>query len=144
MSFDPLIPSALWLALAIAGVVLWVWYARRRPGSVPMGRWVGSVGLMGVGVLAALIILLNPTWVRPIPPPPGKPLLTILIDESASMAATDVQQGTRYRAACELADLVANRLGDEFEVRVKAFADGARPRQLKELWRAKPEGSATN
>ena len=32
------------------------------------------------------MILLNPTWLERIPPPPGKPLLTILVDRSASMA----------------------------------------------------------
>src|SRR5882762_3004540 len=103
MTIEPLIPSSLWLALAVAGVALWVWYARSRPGGVSKLRWVGAVGLMGVGISAALIILLNPTMVTPVAPPPGRPLLTILVDESGSMATPDVQSGTRYRAATDLA-----------------------------------------
>src|SRR6185436_13462890 len=145
MSFEPLIPSSLWLALALGGAALWIWYARRRPGGISRPRWMGAIGLMGCGIIAALVVLLNPTWVRPIPPPAGKPLLTILVDESASMATPDVQGGgTRYQGASDLAASVAKKLEGEFEVRVKGFADGISARGIAELPQRKPEGKGTN
>ena len=78
LSFEPLIPPSLWMALAVAGLALLGWYAFRRPGPIGRARWALAVGLMGTALGLVLLVLLNPTWVREIPPPAGKPLLSVL------------------------------------------------------------------
>ena len=82
LSVEPLIPVALWMALALAGALLLGWHAVRRPAIVSPLRWGFIVFFMSVALLVVLGILLNPTWVREIEPPPGKPLLTILLEAS--------------------------------------------------------------
>ena len=77
LTFEPLIPASLFAFLAVAGAVLLVVYALSRPGSIPRYRWVFAMLLMIAGFALVLIVLLNPTLVRPLPGPPGKPLLTI-------------------------------------------------------------------
>src|ERR1700759_3208755 len=93
MTFELLIPGSLWLALAAIGVALLVWYALRRPSVVKPGRWWTIVAMMSAAFALVMLILLTPPWVREIEPPPGKPLLTILLDASASMATPDGDGG---------------------------------------------------
>src|SRR5262245_27588353 len=103
LSFDPLIPPALWLTLAIAAVALLVWYARKRP-AVRRGRWVAILGLAALGLVLLQVVLLNPTWIEPVVPPGGKPILTVLVDSTASMATGDAEDGkSRFQAAARLA-----------------------------------------
>src|SRR5438045_8785924 len=92
LSFEPLIPGALWLALAAIGLAMLVWYALRKPAGMPRRRWAGAIGLMTVSLAIVLFVLLNPTWVREISPPACKPLLTLLVDNSATMAVADGAQ----------------------------------------------------
>ena len=67
--------------------------------------------LMAAAAAVPLVVLLNPTWLERIPPPPGKPLLTILVDRSASMATRDAGSGqTRYRAGVACAAAAAREL----------------------------------
>src|SRR5688500_1726795 len=101
VTFDLLIPGTLWLTLALAAAGLVAGYARRRPAVMSNRRWAVTIAMMTAGVALVLVILLNPTWVREVRPPPGKPLLTILVDSSSSMATPDaVGQGTsRFAAA---------------------------------------------
>src|SRR5687767_1171881 len=111
ITFEPLIPASLWLALAAAAAVLLGGYALRRPvAAVGRGRWAGVVTLMAASVAVGLLILLNPTWVREVPPPPGKPLLTVLVDSSASMATADASGRPRYAAAVDSATALADEL----------------------------------
>src|SRR5579859_1839637 len=118
MTFDPLIPGSLWLALAVAAVALLAWYALRRPPVIGRWRWGGVIGLMGGALLVVLFILLNPIRVTPIPPPPGKPLLTVLVDATASMAVRDTANDRpRYAAASDVARTLSQDLRDQFEVR---------------------------
>src|SRR5437763_16646841 len=99
VTLELLIPASLWLALAIAGAALLIWYALRRPAVVPPARWVFTIALMSAGFALVLLILLNPMWQHAIEPPAGKPLLTILVDSSASMATPDADGGsTRFDA----------------------------------------------
>ncbi len=88
-------------------------------------------------VLAAavpLVVLLNPTWRERIPPPPGKPLLTILVDRSASMATRDADRGqTRYQAAVACAAAAVGELKDRYEVRIRSFADVSAAASLESL-----------
>ncbi|MFI5378465.1 MAG: hypothetical protein ACHRHE_04145 [Tepidisphaerales bacterium] len=123
LSFEPLIPSSLWTALAVAVGVLLAWYAAQRPGTLSRTRWAGVVVLHAAAALAVLLLLLNPTWVEPVPPPPGKPLLTVLVDESASMGTPDATGGqTRHQAALKAAAEFSRQLGGRFDVRVRGFA----------------------
>src|SRR5947209_6591708 len=124
LSFEPLIPLPLWLALAVAGAGLLGWYAYGRPGALPPRRWAGVLALMGCGLLLVLGILLNPTWIEPATPPAGKPLLTILLDTSASMATPDAAQGrSRYQAATAVVQAFAQSMGERYDVRVLGFTD---------------------
>src|SRR5882757_7931567 len=123
-TFEPLIPSSLWLALAVAGAALLGWYALRRPGVMSRGRWWGTVGMMGVALLLVLIVLLNPTWVERVTPPAGKPVLTILVDATASMNTPDGPGGVpRYQGAAATAARAVKALGRKFDVHVKSFSD---------------------
>ncbi|HWE93963.1 MAG TPA: vWA domain-containing protein [Tepidisphaeraceae bacterium] len=145
MTFEPLIPTSLWLALAVAGALLIGWYALRRPQVMTRVRWGGVVGLMAVAVALALLILLNPIRVRMIPPPAGRPLLTVLVDASASMGTPDAGSGsTRYASAAALSTDLNSRLGDQFEVRVRSFSGLKAIADSGDLSSARPDGQTTD
>lgn len=145
LSFEPLLPSALWLALAVTGAGLLGWYGWRRPGSVPRRRWAGILALMAAGHLLVLLVLLNPTWVAPVAPPAGKPLLTLLIDSTASMATADSGNGVpRYVAAVRLAQEFQKEVGDRYEVRVATFTDTVTVADPAGLENQPPQGMVTD
>ena len=145
ITLDPYIPLALWVPLALAGAALLGWYAVASRRRLARSRWPGVMALMSAAVLLPLVILLNPTWLERIPPPPGKPLLTILVDRSASMATRDAGQGkTRYEAACGLAAEMAGRLEDRYEVRVRTFAADSSPSSPAQLAKLSPDGAVTD
>ncbi|MEN6497575.1 MAG: vWA domain-containing protein, partial [Thermoguttaceae bacterium] len=141
---DPYIPLGLWVPLALAAAGLWAWYAlasRRRLGR----RWPAVMTLMGLVLVIPLVLLLNPTWVQRIPPPAGKPLLSILVDGSASMATADAEEGqTRYAQAERLAVECARRLEDRFEIRLRTFAENSSPQSPEGLKQVKPDGAGTD
>src|SRR6476620_12364499 len=89
LTIEPLIPSALWAALAVLSVGLLSFYAYRRPTGIPRWRWGGLLSGMALAVACVLIVLLNPMWVEVIAPPGGRPRLTVLCDASSSMATPD-------------------------------------------------------
>jgi hypothetical protein len=146
LRFEPLIPGALWMALAVAGAALLAFYAlRRRPDGVGRGRWAAIVGLMTSAVALVLAVLLNPTWVREIPPPAGKPLLTVLVDSSGSMLTPDAQGQPRYDAAVGTASEIVDDLSERFQVRVRTFAEaGASDADLQQLPAQRPAGPLTD
>lgn len=145
MTFQPLIPASLWLALALAAVALLAWYALRRPAVMSRGRWAAVVGLMGVAVALVLAILLNPIHVRQIPPPAGKPLLTLLTDASGSMSTPDADAGkTRYAAACDIATTLSAQLADRFDVRVRTFSGKTTAADVGDLLAHRPDGQTTD
>ena len=120
IALEPYIPLALWVPLALAAAGLLAWYAASSRRRLARRRWWGVIALMSLAVAVPLVILLNPIWLERIPPPAGKPLLTVLVDHSASMDTRDAEGGnSRYEAACRIAD------------RMKA---GLPP----ELWRNRP------
>ncbi len=96
------------------------------------------------GVLVApMILLLNPTWIEPIVPPAGKPLITVLVDATQSMQVDDVDKRTRWQAALEMADEVKQAAGAEFDVSVVRFGRIMQP--VDDETRAdQPDGSNTN
>lgn len=144
LTFEPYIPLSLWLTLAVAAVVLLAWYGWSSRRRLPRRRWAGVVALMALAIAVPLAILVNPTWVERMPPPAGKPLLTVLVDRSASMATQDAGGTSRYEAACRLTDQVARRLENRYEVRVRAFSEASAVTTPEELRRQQPDGSATD
>jgi len=108
-------------------------------------RWSAILGLTACGVAAVLILLLNPTWLERVPPPGGKPLLSVLVDASASMDTPDASPGTtRFEAAQTLARGLAGALGDQLEVRTAVFAESMKLVNPEELPRVRPDGPATD
>src|SRR5206468_9590751 len=86
-----------------------------------------------------------PTWVREIEPPPGKPLVTVLVDSSASMATVDADGGSsRYAAAGDFARRVSEKLGGKFDVRVWRFAGAAAATDLEQVTKSEPTGDTTD
>lgn len=145
LSFEPLIPGSLWLALAAAGAALLAWYALRRPEVMRRQRWAGVVTLMTVAIALVLLVLLNPTWVRPIPPPAGKPLVTVLVDATASMTTTDAAGGaSRFASAAEMAKAISSRLRDRYEVQIRTFGSGLAPVDAAQLANMQPSGQSTD
>jgi hypothetical protein len=158
--FEPMIPIALWLSLAVAAAGLLAWYAidcARRLGPFSAGR---IAVLMGIALSLPLTILLNPTWHDRVPPPAGKPLLTVLLDSSASMATCDssdasatdakatgagsIESGSRFDEARRIADSLTARLGDRYDVQLQTFAAHSTPVEPTELGELKPEGQFTD
>ena len=122
LTFEPLIPSSLWLALAVGGVAVLAWYLLYRPASVPKRRWGLMAVFMSAAVALVLALLLNPTWAHQIDSSGGKPLVTILLDATKSMATPDATGGvTRFAAASQTAREIADSLGANFDVRVETF-----------------------
>src|SRR5687768_10553571 len=137
MSFEPLIPPSLWMALAVMGGALLVWYSLRRPESISRARWTLAVTLMATALATVLAVLLNPTWVTELPPPPGKPLLSVLVDDSGSMTVPDGESGseagTRYQVAAKVAESLVSSLENQFDVQVRTFSETSSPRSVPEL-----------
>jgi hypothetical protein len=145
LTFEPLISPALWAALAVAAVSLMVWYAWRRPVQMGRARWTTIIALMSAGLAGVLIILLNPTWVEQLPPPEGKPRLTVLVDASASMGTADLPGGkSRYAEAARLAAELDSGLRQEFDVRARTFAAAASPAEFDSLAGVRPEALVTD
>lgn len=145
LQFQPLIPTALWLALAALAAVVVGWYGWRRPAAIGPRRWLAVMTLAGAGLALTLLILLNPTWLEPLPPPAGKPLVTILIDRSASMAVADQPEGrSRLAAAADLAADLERELSRTFDVQVRAFAETATAVSPEQLKAARPDGQMTD
>lgn len=145
LTVEPLVSPALWAALAALTAGLLAWYARGRPRAVPRGRWAAIIALMATGVALVLALLLNLTWIEPVPPPAGKPLLTILVDQSASMAVEDAEGGqSRWKTAAGLAARGERDLAARFDVEVRTFAETWAASSATELEGHRPEGNVTN
>src|SRR5437763_11358838 len=122
LTLEPLVPAPLLAAVTICALALFSWYASRRPGEIARGHWSAGVTLMGIGIGLVLVTLLNPTRARELPGPPGKPLLTLLVDDSASMCTPDAPGGTsRFDAAAKAASAIAQKLDEKFDLRVRRF-----------------------
>ena len=121
------------------------WYAVAGRRRLPAWRWWTVVVLMAAAAAVPLVVLLNPTWLERVPPPPGKPLLTILIDRSASMATRDGGNGqTRYQAGVACAAAATRELGERYDVRLRTFAKTPSSASLETLAKETPDGAATD
>ena len=142
--FDPLIPLSLWfpLLLTATAVLTWyVWASRKR--ITGRRRWK-IMSLMSIALLLPFAVLLNPTWTEPIPPPPGKPVLTILVDQSASMSAPLHGNRTRYDEAAQQAADIVKQFEANYEVRLFGFDKELQPTNVNDLLSHTPEGTATD
>jgi hypothetical protein len=145
LNFEPLIPPALWALLALAGLALIVWYGWKRPGTISRRRWAVVLALTAVSLSSVLLILLNPTWIEPVRPPGGKPVLTFMVDATDSMATPDGHGGlTRYRSAVQGVRVLGEKLGGHFEIRVATFAETVKLVDLASLENGEPAGSITD
>lgn len=123
LDWQPRVPLPLWLLLLVAFVICWVLYAFRSRELLPQSRRRWMLSLMLVAGMVPLILLLNPTWVEPLPPPEGRPLVTVLVDASASMDIAD-QPGssqTRFVRSQNLAQQVLGDFDETYETRVVSF-----------------------
>ena len=145
MTFEPLIPASLLAFIALAGAVIIVIYALRPAAALSRFRWLSIVALMSAGFALVMLTLLNPTLVHALPGPPGKPLLTVLVDDSASMATRDSAGGEpRYQAASESARQMLGALHDDFDVRIRTFADVSTASDEAALTKQTPAGKSTD
>jgi hypothetical protein len=145
IQFQPLVSLPLWLALAVGGAALLAWYGSRRPGAMSRRRWLAALALAGLGMLLVFAILLNPIALSPVPPPEGKPLLTILADRSASMAVTDQAEGhSRFRTASAVASKLERELSQSFDVQVRTFAERTTSVSIGQLSDLKPDGQISD
>src|SRR5205085_9135957 len=106
---------------SIAVVALGLYAARRDWSLSPVRRTIVTI-LMGLGVVGPLLIALNPMWIDPVPPVPGQPALSILVDGTMSMQTPDAVPGesvTRWQAAVQSANRV--RSNPQVELRRYAF-----------------------
>lgn len=122
LDWQPRISLPLWLALATVFAITWIAYAVRCRKGIPSGRRVWTLGAMLIAGSVPLILLLNPTWVEALPPPEGRPLVTVVIDSSASMDVDDgADDQTRLERATQLADEILDSFDDSYETRLLRF-----------------------
>ncbi len=145
LTFEPLIPIALWAGMAVAGLCMLVLYGRNARLRLPRARWLAIVALMAMAVALPLVVLLNPVWIELIPPPSGKPWLNILIDDSASMATPNGAAGrTRYGTAADVGKVLGRQLRERYNIELHRFADTIVPTSADELAGRTPAGEYTD
>src|SRR5262245_46749451 len=124
LTFEPLIAPAAWVALAAVSALVLGWYARLRPLVMTRPRWLLSLLLQALGMVSVLVILLNPIWNEVVPPPAGKPVLTVLVDQSASMRVADGLNGqSRFQSAATLGKELVSGSGGRFDVTLRTFGE---------------------
>lgn len=126
-------PWPWWLLVCAAGgagLLTWRGY-RHRKGEIkaPLRRWLLCLRWAGWGLL--FVCLLQPTY-RMFVPEKHASRVTVLVDDSESMSFTDgtkLSRLERVRAALGRANNSAGllgKLGHSFQVKLEAFAGGAR------------------
>ncbi len=127
ISFDPVGGWALFVLFLLAAGALATWAYLTSPAPLSRGQrtllWICRAGALVI----VLLVLSRPVVVldRPVR---GKPLVTVLVDRSASMGVRDAGGGqTRLARATEIARDLDERLdtaGDRYDVRVRSFSGG--------------------
>ena len=138
-SFEPRIPIFLWWSLVVvcSAALTAYWFRRDQTYSTFRRTWL--TGLLGLSVVGPLLVALNPTWVEEIPPTPGKPLISVYVDQTMSMDISDVderpnqtRQQTANSAALQIGESTAT-----VDVQKNAFDSDVHPLVIAEL-NAKP------
>jgi len=128
-SFEPRIPIAFWWSLVVVCTVALAAYCFRHDQSMSSWRRSLLTVLLGLSIVGPLLIALNPTWIEEIPPTPGKPLVTVYVDQTMSMDIVDVDDRpnqTRQQSAV----LASQQIGESTEtvdVRKNAFDSEIHP-----------------
>lgn len=123
-TIDPQIPLSLWWALAAFAVAAVAWYLIRFDWNQSTQKRLFFTAMLALGLIGPLLIALNPTWVETIPPLPGKPTLTVLLDGTMSMNTTDIDESksqSRWQRGLQLANQVESKDGS---VEIRQFAIG--------------------
>ncbi len=144
VTFDPLIPLPLWLSAAVLSLVVGLAYVLYRPPGTSRGRRLLVTGLSLLGMAGPLVLLLNPSRLRPQTPPQANPLLVVLLDSSRSMATGDADGHTRFGVAAADVHRLLGELGASFEVELQAFDREARALAVGDLQRLEPRGMTTD
>lgn len=145
LTFEPLISWPLWVALALAAAAMLGWYLVGARRQVRGPRRIAIALLMFAAVCLPLAILLNPIWQEQLAPPEGKPLVTILVDASTSMGTRDGDnKKDRYELAGDWATRMADKLGKQYDVRVKRFSLHAAHAELDDLRNRPADGEQTD
>ena len=143
--FEPYIPLSLWVLLAVAATSALTRYLLRLRGTLQAARWRAVAVLMAVSILLPLLMLLNPTWLEQVPPPPGKPHLTVLVDGSTSMGAPADESGrSRWELAVETAAHTVEQLQQQYEIEVRTFTNQTQLCSINELADRSADGQHTN
>ena len=122
-SFEPRIPIFLWWSLVLICMASLAAYWFRRDQSIGTIRRTFLTVLLGLSVVGPLLIALNPTWVEEIPPTPGRPLVSVYVDQTMSMEISDVE-GRPNQTRQQTAIAAAQQIGESTEtvdVRKSAF-----------------------
>lgn len=128
-TIEPQIPLSLWWALAAIAVAAMLWYVVRFEWNQTSSKRVVLTVMLALGLIGPLLIALNPTWVETIPPIPGVPTITVLVDGTMSMDTPDMDESksqTRWSRAVELASQVEAKR-DEISIRPMAFGSVMKP-----------------
>lgn len=141
--YEPQIPWSLWWALAVAAIAAWGWYAFIRDSGLGLVRRGIILTLMSLALAAPLYLLLNPTWVEPIIPPSGKPLITVLVDATQSMLVEDCDDRARWDSAMKAAQKLKESAGPTHDVSILRFGQVTQRMDPSDPAKA-PDGSNTN
>ena len=131
-TIDPKIPLGLWWALGrLPAVAHWV---VRQSAAIGICRRSGGrvvTMLMGLGVVGPLLIALNPTWVEPVPPLPGQPVLSVLVDGTMSMQTRRCDAGRLHNS------LASGR--EDRQSRAGRFAGRSAPLRVRQRVTSAPD-----
>ena len=100
--FDPIFPIGAVALLGLALAALTIVIYRRAGARLPAAQNLVLTTFRLLGVALVLILLLQPSRLEEIPPPVTNRVTIVAVDDSRSMAQTDVSQGTRSDAAKSL------------------------------------------
>ncbi len=128
-SFEPRIPIFVWWSLVLICIGALAAYWFRRDQSIGTIRRSILTVLLGMSVVGPLLIALNPTWVEEIPPTPGRPLVSVYVDQTMSMEISDVDDRpnqTRQQSAIAAAAQIGEST-ETVDVRKSAFDTDVHP-----------------
>ena len=128
-SFEPRFPIFVWWSLVLICIGALAAYWFRRDQSIGTIRRSILTVLLGMSVVGPLLIALNPTWVEEIPPTPGRPLVSVYVDQTMSMEISDVEERpnqTRQQSAIAAAEQIGEST-ETVDVRKSAFDSDVHP-----------------
>ena len=145
LTFEPLLPPVAWVSLAVLAIVMWVWYASGRPKACGRKLWALIMALTVAAIAAVLTVLLNPIWLETMPPPAGKPSLTILVDDSISMnTIDDGSKETRFVRATAAVQKLVKDVESTFDVSIRTYAKESQSTTVEQLSTVQPSSNVTN